>query len=364
MCSRDSSGRDPVTSWAKRLAIAGYVCALLAIAAGWGYRVMRSPERRARALLQGIAGLDSPDEARVPGGWVGRDVGYGQLVQQLRALSPEATDTLIAALSDPSLRVQGAAATALGGTRDPRAISALCKVLKDRKSGESVRYRALRSLGEIGGPEAIDGIAELMLDIFERGCVSFNPATPDAKPPWVELRVLAAKELGRAGDPRAVEALTACARSDRPDELASAACMSLAEIGDDTAVEALLSVMRTGGGYARVNAAAALSLTGRRDLRGQVLKAVRDGDSAAIPALGGLGDAADGEAIVPYLSHGDYPVRSMAARALGRLGYQPALVALRQMASQDQDPYVRRVAAEAVRKMVAVRGDRDSSSQP
>jgi HEAT repeat protein len=99
---------------------------------------------------------------------------------------PAAADVLLdlfASLSDNGTR--SAVAVALGHMRDPRAIASL-KSWLDFKSHPDDRDIAIRSIGQIGGPAAVD----VLLKSF-------------ADPPGSHTRRVLAVELACTGDPRA-----------------------------------------------------------------------------------------------------------------------------------------------------------------
>ncbi|KKM89728.1 hypothetical protein LCGC14_1245800 [marine sediment metagenome] len=337
-----------------KLVVGAVVLGVLILLGGWIVRRRESPQARAEAIL---AKIDHLDDGGVEWSWPfalwQKKQDYPELVRCLDRLAPDVVDTLAAALSHEDSTVQAAAVHALGASGDVRAAIPLAAMLRDPRFPE--RHAAILALGKIGGPEAIDAIAEVMLSPFERKRVVVRPESPG--PRWLTawLRTVAAEVLGKMGDPRVVDPLIVVTQSDMADhELKVAAYTSLGSIGDDRAVETLLSTMRTGA-YREASAATiALGLTGRPELIGPLTDVLGKSNHAALWALAGLGEpAVVRPIIIPYLRNRNRRTRMWAAAALGRLGDHASIGRLEEMASTDPDTYVRKYAADAVRKIRA-----------
>ena len=143
-----------------------------------------------------------------------------------------------------------------------------------------------------------------------------------------DLRVWAADELGKAGDPRAVEPLIAALR-DRDAAVTSQAAVALAQLGD-AAVEPLITALRDEA--SRPQWASVARLLGQAGDRRAVeplglTLADADGEArlAAAEALGKLGDPRAVDPLVHALGDADETVGSAAADALGAIGDERAV---------------------------------------
>ncbi|MGI5992664.1 MAG: HEAT repeat domain-containing protein [Methanosarcina sp.] len=79
---------------------------------------------------------------------------------------PEAVNSLISLLGDENYRVRQGAAEGLGKFGDQRAVEPLLKALETERERD-VRAAEVRALGELGGPEAIEGLRRINTDMEE-----------------------------------------------------------------------------------------------------------------------------------------------------------------------------------------------------
>lgn len=161
-------------------------------------------------------------------------------------------------------------------------------------------------------------------------------------------RAVAAAALGDMGSATAVPALLASLDDDDRD-VRIAAARTLGRLGDTRAVEPLVEALARHR-LPRDIAAYALLQIGRGALPRLGLLATADDAGVrrtAIDLVGLLGDAADAEAIIERLRDTAAEVRAGAARALGRLGAERGTAALRG-ALDDRVPFVRAAAATAL----------------
>ena len=79
---------------------------------------------------------------------------------------PRAVDPLISCLGDENYRVRQSAADGLGKLEDQRAVELLLKALETERES-NVRNAEVRALGELGGPEAIEGLRRISTDMEE-----------------------------------------------------------------------------------------------------------------------------------------------------------------------------------------------------
>ena len=176
----------------------------------------------------------------------------------LAAIGDAAIPALLKALQHEDWLVRLHAVESLGKSQSKRAVEPLLSVLfNDRDS--AVREDAVRALGEIGDPQAVE---YLLTTIREPG-----------------LRTLSVEALGRIGDPRAVPVLTDILAGTRPPEATrvvagcgdqwneelitqGAAVLALGLIGDERAILPLVRALEPT--FTRAEAATALAKFGSK----------------------------------------------------------------------------------------------------
>lgn len=85
----------------------------------------------------------------------------------------KAVDSLISSLGDENYQVRRSAADGLGKLGDRKAVGSLLKALESEREAE-VRISEVRALGELGGPEAINGLSRITTDKDEYRRVRTN----------------------------------------------------------------------------------------------------------------------------------------------------------------------------------------------
>ena len=219
----------------------------------------------------------------------------------LARLAPEQSGVLsarLAAGADPRLRM--AAARALSGTRQPGALAALALLSADPEP--EVRKAAYVGLGPLGGP----AVAPLATALTRWA----------GDPEEVEAIVQA---IGATGDPSALPLVSPLLAG----AFAPAAASAIGRLGAPAGVTALLAALRSGGANGRLE---------------------------IVEALSALGSADAGEALSGELLSDRPAVRAAAARALGRLRYEPASGRLEALRA-DYDADVRRASREALARL-------------
>jgi len=156
------------------------------------------------------------------------------------------------------------------------------------------------------------------------------------------VRREAAYALGLAHSAVAVDALVAAVETDKKASVRGAAAVALGQLGDARAVQALAGALAR-----RLSGSGNSKRSGRRKVEQDEF--VR---RAAAVSLGQIGSREAVPALVETLSDERAPgdVRREAARALGLIGDPAAAAALRQVLTH-QDPYLSRIAFEALRKL-------------
>jgi HEAT repeat protein len=190
------------------------------------------------------------------------------------------------------------------------AIPALTAAAND--PSERVRALAITGLAQLGDPSLVPIIAARLAQ--------------DKKP---FVRKAAAYGLGKLHSNEGTLALVA-ALKDKDSEVRGAAAVALGDYADETAIAPLTQSLEDKSEFVRAQSARALGVNGR---------AAR----AAVPLL-----------IRRLASDKDQEVKRQAATALGRIGEQSALSALKQ-AELDRDPYLSQAASEAI-KMITEAG--------
>ena len=301
---------------------------------------------------------------------------------------------LVAVLKDSPYFVRRAAAQALGRIGDARAVAPLSTALKD--GDWEVRAAAVGAMVKIGTP----AVAALMVALEDGDCnvrkqaagaldeMDWRPGKDEsgaaywiAKKKWdkcIEIgapavaalsaalqdsdhhvRKVAADGLGRIGDARAVEPLSAALKDsdDSDSNVRRAAVEALEKIGDTRAVEALIAVLKDSHRWV-VRPAAAYALGRIGDARAvePLIAALKDSHSdlrrAAVEALEKIGDARAVEALMAALKD-DGELVHEAADAMVKFGtatVEPLMVALK-----DGDCNVRKQAAYALGRIGDVR---------
>jgi HEAT repeat protein len=228
----------------------------------------------------------------------------------------------------------GAAAEALGRLRDPSAPALLPTLARD--PDPAVRAGAVAGLAALGQDQALAPVAAALDD-------------PDPR-----VRGSAAVSLPRFGA-KGVPALAQAAGRAAPDddEWRVDLARALSETSSEEAVAPLASLL-VGGSAAE--AARALGRLGVASAAKplEALIAAPDGPARvdAIEALAQLPTSEGGAAVAAQLTSDRPEVRASAARALGRLRYEPASPRLEALRS-DYCGRVRRAAVEALAKLPA-----------
>jgi len=169
--------------------------------------------------------------------------------------SSRAVEPLIAALNDPDPNVQGSAAKALGEIKDPRALQPLVDALKHSKDEKAV-CEALGSLGPVAIEPLITALKDKGLGFeAESGLAKIGPPAVEALIAAYDnkdygVRFYAIRALGEIKDPRAVDLLiTALKYKDKDPsgydyEIREEAARALGEIKDPRADQPLIASLK------------------------------------------------------------------------------------------------------------------------
>lgn len=246
---------------------------------------------------------------------------------------PRTVDTLIGYAIDWDFLIAGASTSrsryianyteppdiiALAKIGGPIDVDSLIEILNSETSldGQRITVRqvaAIKALGAIGDPKAVDAIIGVLSD-------------PDAA-----VRSNASWALGEIGDARAIEPLSYVASRDWDPDVCDAASQALVKLGatlipiEDNMTGPILD-FKYGTPVARSTAALILVEVGRDDPRtiDLLIKALKDPypivRENAARALGIIRDPKAVDPLIEALEDRDDSVRNAAARALGEIG--------------------------------------------
>jgi HEAT repeat protein/beta-lactamase regulating signal transducer with metallopeptidase domain len=247
--------------------------------------------------------------------------------------SAGAVVALAAALKDGDASVRLSAIRALGSIADPRAVQALIEALRT-DSDATVRNTAAWALGEIESRAATAALVQAM-----------------ASDRSIEVRRTAAWALGQIEDPAAVEGLTRAVR-DPDAQVRETAVWALGEIESRAAVPALSAALRDGDVAVRRLAVWALGQIEAAEAVPALTAVLRDSDREvrenAVWALGEIESAEAVPALATVLGDQDARVRNQAAWALGQIESESGVAPLSRVLQDDSDAGVRQTAAWAL----------------
>jgi HEAT repeat protein len=217
-------------------------------------------------------------------------------------------DALIAALDDRGR--QREAIKALGAMGDPRAIDPLARLLRTEEQGNALAYRlrqlAAQALGEIGDATAVTPLRHALADSHSA------------------VKVAAARALGMVGSTNAL-----------PD---------LVETLDDESPDVRSAVLRTLG---NIHAQQPIDLHPVSAMLADMDDSVRQ---TAQTVLAGAGESAF-EVLAEALTHHNSTVRGAAADLLGQLGLEASREPLNQVLLSDDSRWVRSRAEAALQQL-------------
>ena len=211
------------------------------------------------------------------------------------------------------------------------------KTFLDKDKPWNVRTMAAKVLGKLGDPQAIDALIQGLLDEDEY------------------VREMSSYALGRIGDSQAIEPLIYALR-DRQWAVRESAAYALGEIGGAQAIDALISALKGDNRNVLRRSSYALGRIGDPRAVQALAKALQNDDrlvrEMAADALGKIGNVQTVGVLANALGDKFRDVRKTAAFALGELGDQTAIDALRKrLQDKNEDFWVRKTAAFALGKI-------------
>jgi len=318
--------------------------------------------------------FDIPKEAKVSRRMVHPTV-VGKLLDFLNRANPEgklvALDlfrrfedrriegVLLRLLDDPSPQLRGRAISLVPSFFDNIVVPRIIDALKDKDSG--VRVEATRALGEFEDRRALDSLLEGLNDnspSVREAAIRALKSYEDSRISDSIIRLLndssalvrsaAVWYMREKPDKRAVEALIPLLSDEKT--IASASAQALAKIGDAKAVDSLIKIVRSeydrermlgGDIYLRVSAINALGQIGDKKATPVVIDALQEKELkiSAVDALKTLKDNRAVPALIKCLSDDDPYVRRLAASALREIGDPGGLEAIKDI-PEDKPPPV------------------------
>ena len=253
-------------------------------------------------------------------------------------------EALIKALGHRDWSVRYAAAEALGEVGDPQAVGPLISCLEDHGEDIALRERASLALGMIGDPRAIETLVSTLKDddwgvrraaAEALGKLAWEPGRGEIGVLyWMSRMVLydydldchyandeAIDALVQVGDPAIKPLIDLLDHNDRL--LRSAAIEALGKIGNPQAIEPLVSALEGEDNWLRKKAIESLgniaSVKGVRPLV-SILEQCNKSKGVCKAAINALGKIGDPQAIEPLVSMShDEDVREAAQKALEQL---------------------------------------------
>lgn len=259
---------------------------------------------RARSLLTALAlalAFALPGGPVVANGWEHWGIPLDVLLKSLEG-------------EDPGYRLR--AARSLGVRRERSAVPRLLDMLASREEPAWVRAEAIRALGEIGDPRAVDGLVTVLRENIRE-----------------ELRGPAATALGRLGGPSARDALLGALGSEPTLLVRADIVTALGAFADPAVVDALAGL---------------LADPSARGLHGRAIRSLGNtGSRRATPAL-----------LAALAAPGSDRTRALVVEALGRIADPAARTSLESLFNTTGDPGLK------VRITVALGAIQDGSAVP
>ena len=270
----------------------------------------------------------------------------GSATVKMHSLQLQAISSVEAAAVKAPPRVQGIIESGL--RKDVTAVSGLMESLKEEDP--EIRYWAADALGRIGAPAAIPALINTLRDPLDAVRMSACVALGDLK--------------AKQALPDLINIVTGKTPSGKgyrlfmPEDVGAVqwmAARALGRIGDPRAVEPLVQVLPTAGGDLGVYVAGALGDLGdRRAVPALIEAAPQHGEPelrAIVEALGRLGDSQAVPVLLELLRGAKEDARCAAAIALGRLRDPRATAGLQKTIKGDPQNFVREAAARALQEI-------------
>jgi len=238
-----------------------------------------------------------------------------------RSKDARAVGPLLSALTDDDEGVRDRAAKALSNNdpnwfRSLAAQQAVVGLRGDVKRGEEgSRVRALRALGEIGTPEALGAVVEALVDEVPAVREAAQKALQKSNANGTHLEVV------REGLPQLIGAL-----KHESADVRFAGAQALQRIADSNAVPELIHCLQDASSRVRQAAASALGQANDTRALAPLIAALDEIEPSVLEAVGSAIERFGGTAIpslVQAARHSDRIIRFNASLILERLGWEP-----------------------------------------
>jgi HEAT repeat protein len=239
---------------------------------------------------------------------------------QARAAARPSFDDLVANLKSPNVKTRLEAATALGKSRRPEAVTPLAAAIRAEPEAR-VRLEVVRGLRELRNLTAVPALVAAMSDA-------------DAKVREEALGALVESYAERERTTPVTRFLEMFSDEyDRPSAAPFAAV-------DPSVFRALAAALHDDEREIRESAAFAIGILGGRPALDELGSALTDVDpgvrGAAATAVGQIGTVEEGRKLIPLLSDENASVRNRVLSALGSLRVREAGPALRELFEQNR----------------------------
>ena len=291
---------------------------------------LETPDRknlRSIALVLGWLKRSGVDRALTR--LMGRDDLRDEIIEALVRHGSGTVELLIPQLRSEDLEVRRSAVVALGRLRDSRATHALIDSLAEK----SLTIDTANALGQIGDPQALDGLLKLVGDedasVRQAAVNALNSLAvssmseriiPLLNDPDPNVRESAAKIAGYFGYPESAGALLELT-GDENERVRSAVIEHLPFVEDERVLDVLFRALKEETANVR---------------------------AAAARALGNMDGSEVVQRLIEGLSDEDVWVRYFCARALGRLRSGASVEALKRVVEQEKFNHVRIAALDSL----------------
>lgn len=208
------------------------------------------------------------------------------------------------ALNESDWDIRKEAAIALGKVNDPRVVDHLMTALIE--NNPMVREAAADALGEINSPDTVEPLMAALKDEINH------------------VRKRAVMSLEKKIEPRIVDSLIATALQDKDQYVRRRALLTLDKVRDPRVVECLIQSLKDQYFYNK---------------------------KTAVIALGKTMDKRAVDPLIALLHDKSRDIRAEAVEALGTINDPQTITILQDTSLRDEDPYVRDLAADAIKKI-------------